>query len=202
MKSNKRTQVERSAATRDALIAAGRSLFATRGYGEIGTEAIARAAGVSRGALYHQFADKIDLFTAVFESVEAELIAGIEIALAESAETDPVALMRLGAGCWLDACSEPEMLRIALIEAPSVLGWVRWREIGDHYGVGLAARLITAAIALGRVAPQPVAPLAHVLVGALRESALYLAAASDKAGARAEVGAVIDRMIQALAVDG
>ena len=199
MKDKRRTQVERTAATREALIAAGRSLFSEYGYHDVGTETIARQAGVSRGALYHQFADKSDLFAAVFEAVEAAVIAGIGRTVEAAADADPVARMRLAASSWLDACGDAEVLRIALIDGPAALGWGRWREIGDRYGVALAVRLVTDGIDAGRIAQLPVAALAHVLVGTLRESALYLAAASDKVSARAEVGVVIDRMIASLA---
>ena len=98
------------------------------------------AAGVTRGAMYHQFADKQDLFAAVFEAVEAELTARIDAVVSESGRTDPLELMHLGARAWLDACADPEVHRIVLIEAPAVLGWERWREIGLRYGMGLVQR--------------------------------------------------------------
>ena len=198
MKIKRRTQAERRAATRDALVAAGRSLFAAQGFRAVGTEAIVQAAGVTRGALYHHFADKTELFAAVFEAVEAEVIARIGAAMADAGLSDPIALMRLGASRWLDVCAEPEIHRIGLIDAPAVLGWARWREIGSRYGMGLTQSLIAQAIASGRVPRQPVEPLAHVLLGALREAALFLAAASDPVQARRDIGAVIDRLIQSL----
>ncbi len=200
MKNKRRTQVERSAATRDALIVAGRSLFAAHGYHAVGTDAIARAAGVSRGALYYQFEDKAELFAAVFETVEADVIARIGVAVEKASDTDPIALMRLAASLWLDASRDPDVLRIALTDAPAVLGWARWREIGDRYGVALALRLITNALEVDRIVPLPVGTLAYVLIGMLRESALYLSAATDSARARADIGAVIDQMIESLAV--
>ncbi len=69
----RRTQAERSEATRDALIEAARELFAEHGYAGVGTEEIVRAAGVTRGALYHHFEGKRELFEAVYERIEAEL---------------------------------------------------------------------------------------------------------------------------------
>jgi AcrR family transcriptional regulator len=199
MKSNRRTQEQRSEATRTALIKAARPLFAASGFSAVGTEAIVRAAGVTRGAMYHQFSDKTELFAAVFEAVEAEMTQRIDVAVSGSGEGDPIALMKLGAVTWLDACAEPEVHRILLIEAPAVLGWERWREISLRYGMGLVQSLVEHAISVGRVAPQPAEPLAHVLIGALDEAALYLARADDPARARREVGAVIDRLIQSLA---
>ena len=198
MKHNRRTQAARSASTRDALVAAGRALFAAQGFAEVGTEAIVHAAGVTRGALYHHFADKTELFAAVFEAVEADVIARIGAGIAAAAPPDPVAAMRLGASLWLDASAEPEVCRIAIIDGPAALGWMRWREIGSRYGMGLVQGLLAQAMDVGQVPRQPVEPLAHVLLGALRESALYLAAAPDRVQARAETGAVLDRMILAL----
>jgi AcrR family transcriptional regulator len=198
MKDNRRTQAARTAATRAALLAAGRSLFAARGFADVGAEEIVRTAGVTRGALYHHFADKTELFAAVFETVEAEVIERIGAAIASARQSDPIAVMRLGASIWLDACGEPEIHRIALLDGPAVLGLARWREIGARYGMGLVQGVLAHAIEIGRVSRQPVAPLANILLGALREGALYLADAEDRMQARREIGAVIDRLIQSL----
>jgi AcrR family transcriptional regulator len=210
MKDNRRTQADRSAATQAALVAAGRTLFAERGYAHVGTEEIVRAAGTSRGALYHHFADKSELFAAVFEAVEADITARIAAAVAaaaggpDGADLDPITAMRVGASTWLDACTEPEVQRIALLDAPAVLGWERWTEISNRYNIGLVQELLSHAIAVGRIPQQPVPPLAHALLGTVREAALYLVRAydraTDQAQARTDMGAVIDRMIEALAV--
>lgn len=198
--SERRTQASRSAATRDALVAAARPLFARRGYADVGTEQIVRAAGVTRGALYHHFADKVALFAAVFEAVEVDVLARIAAAASDTdSDPDPVALMRAGAAAWLDACVDPEVQRIVLLDAPAVLGWERWTEISNRYNIGLVQGLIARAIEARRIAPQPVAPLAHTLLGAVREAALYLARADDQRQARAEVGAVLDRIIEGIA---
>ncbi len=199
MNIKRRTQAERTAATREALIAAARPLFAERGFAEVATEDLVQAAGVTRGALYHHFADKTDLFAAVFETIEAELIERLNAAIAKGKPRDPVAAMRLGAAAWLDFCTDAEVRRIALVEAPAVLGWMRWRKIGDRYSLALVQGLLARAIEEGRIARQPVEPLAHVLLGAVRESALYLAEAPDRNKARKELGAVLDQLISALA---
>jgi AcrR family transcriptional regulator len=202
MKDNGRTQAARSAATRDALITAARALFAQHGFAAVGTEAIVRAAGVTRGAMYHHFDDKAALFAAVFEAVEAEVTVRIDAAVGEAAVADAIELMKVGAGAWLDASADPEVQRITLLEAPPVLGWQRWREISLRYGMGLVQGILTHAISVGRVPEQPVAPLAHVVIGALDEAAMYLAQADDPARARTEVGAVIERLIESLAAPG
>lgn len=192
-------QEERSRVTREKLIAAARTLFATRGYAAVGTEEVVRAAGVTRGALYHQFRDgKEQLFEAVFEQVEAETTRRIaEIAL--TGATDPVAALRNGARAFLRICAEPEIERVALLDAPSVLGWARWREIGFEHGLGLVVATLQAGVDAGSIAPQPLTPLAHLLLGALDEGALYVAQAADPETARAEVEAVMDRLIDGLA---
>jgi AcrR family transcriptional regulator len=199
MTAKPRSQRDRSSATRDGLIQVARGLFAEHGYAGVGTETLARRAGVTRGALYHQFADKADLFAAVVEAVEAEVTGRIGEMVAASGQSDPIAVMKLGANTWLDACADPAASRILLIDAPSVLGWERWREIGLRYGMGLVQALITHAIEVGRIPDQPVAPLAHILIGALDEAALFVVRQDDQQAAREEVRVVLARLIDSLA---
>jgi AcrR family transcriptional regulator len=190
---------ERSEATRAALVAAARPLFADRGFAGVGTEEIVRAAGVTRGALYHQFRDKRELFAALFEQLEGELAQRVGEAAAASGATEPLAALRVGTDAWLDACTEPEVQRIVLLDGPAVLGTERAREIGLRHSVGLVEAALQAAVDVGQLAPQPVRGLAHVLIGAVDEAALYVATADDQVAARAEVGAVLDRLLQTLA---
>ena len=198
MNDTRRTQAERAAETREALIAAARPLFAEHGFAEVALETIVRAAGVTRGALYHHFADKTALFAAVFERVEAEVATRMVEAIATSHETDPVEVMRLGAAFWLDACSDPEIQRIVLVDAPGVLGWTRWTEIGNRYNTGLVRELLINAVETGRIPPQPIEATALTMLGAMREATMYVARAEDHDQARQEAGAVMDRLIHAL----
>jgi AcrR family transcriptional regulator len=188
----------RSEATRRRLVTAARALFGARGFAEVGTEEIVRAAGVTRGALYHQFRDKADLFAAVAEEVEAEIAERIAGAAGAEAAADPVGALRSGARLFLDACAAPEVERIILLDAPAVLGWQAWRDLADRYGLGLVHFGLQSAIEAGAIVPQPVAPLAHVLIGALNESALYVARAEDPAAARDQCVAIIDRILHGL----
>ncbi|HEX5924440.1 MAG TPA: TetR/AcrR family transcriptional regulator [Baekduia sp.] len=191
-------QEQRSRATRDGLLSAARVLFAERGYAAVGTEEIVRAAGMTRGALYHQFRDKEQLFEAVFEQVEAETTQRIaEGALA--AATDPLAALRAGSHAFLAVCAEPEIERIILLDAPAVLGWERWREIGFRHGLGLIVGVLQAGMDAGVIALQPITPLAHLLLGAMDEGALYIARSQDPDTARAEIEQIIDRLIAGLA---
>ena len=187
----------RSEATRRQLVSAARALFGARGYAGVGTEEIVRAAGVTRGALYHQFRDKADLFAAVAEEVEAEIAERIA-AGAAGATADPLAGLRVGARLFLDACAEPEVERIILLDAPAVLGWEAWRDLAGRYGLGLVQFALQSAMDTGAIDPQPVVPLAHVLIGALDECALYIAGAEDPAEAREQCAAIFDRILHSI----
>jgi AcrR family transcriptional regulator len=193
---SRRSQAERSQATRDALIGAARKLFAKRGYAEVGTEEIVRAAGLTRGALYHHFGGKRELLAAVYEQIERELAE--RIASAPLGATDPLEAMRAGTEMFLDACLEPEVQRIVLLDAPAVLGWERWREIAAEHGLGLIELTLQSAIDAGAIAPQPVKPLAHVLMGALDEAAMVVARAEDPAAMRVEVAATLQSLLEGL----
>ncbi|HEU5267208.1 MAG TPA: TetR/AcrR family transcriptional regulator [Jatrophihabitans sp.] len=199
MSTNRISPADRSTHTQAALLAAARPQFAAHGYAGASTEAIVRTAGVTRGAMYHHFADKTELFAAVFAAVEREVMDRIGTVVATSGESDPVALMRRGAGAWLDVCADPEVQRIMLVDAPGVLGWQRFREICLGYGLGQVHDLVAQAIAAGRIPAQPTLPLAHLLIGAMDEAALYIAQAADQTAARAQMGAALDQLITALA---
>jgi AcrR family transcriptional regulator len=192
----RRTQADRSAATREALIAAGRRLFAAQGFTEVSTDAIAAEAGVTRGALYHQFADKVALFDAVVDAVEADIAGRLAAEAAAAGVTDPVEGMRQAVRAWLDICVEPESHRIALLDGPSVLGWARWREVCQRHVFGLVEAVLIQGMEVGRIRPQPVRALAHVFMGASDEAALYVAEAADRALARAEMIEVLDHLIE------
>jgi AcrR family transcriptional regulator len=200
MDDTRRKQAERAAETREALIGAARPLFAAHGFAEVALETIVRAAGVTRGALYHHFADKTELFAAVFERVEGELAARMVAAIGAERQSDPLEVMRLGAAFWLDACSDPEVQRIVLVDAPAVLGWTRWTEIGNRYNIGLVQDLLTNAIETGRIPHQPVEVTALTMLGAMREATLYIARAPEDEQARQDAGAVMTRLIDALAI--
>lgn len=192
----RRTQAERSAGTRAALIAAARELFTERGFAGTGREEIVKLAGVTRGALHHHFGSKTELFRAVFEDVERDLTERV----ADSALTGDDAMEGLRRGCevFLDAATDPSVQRIVLIDAPSVLGWRTWREIDARYGLGLTITALTAVMDAGQIERRQVEPLAHMLLAALNEAAMLVASSSEPARTRAEVGAVIGRLLASL----
>ena len=182
-------RAERSEATRGRLVAVARELFAARGYADVGTEEIVARAEVTRGALYHHFADKRDLLRAAHEEVEAGLAEEIGAKIAAEAEAGSNAreVLELGARAFLDACERPEIARIALVEAPAVLGWSEWREIDERYGLGLVTGALELGMDQGAIRRQPTKPLAHLLLGAMGEAGMMIANADDAAAARREV---------------
>jgi AcrR family transcriptional regulator len=191
-----RTQAERSEATRAALLRAARELFAERGYAGVGTEEIVRRSGVTRGALYHHFRGKADLFRAVFERLEQELAE--RFAGEALARPDPWEALGAGAELFLDVCLEPEVQRIALLDAPSVLGWEEWREIEARYSLGLIRAGLEAAMEAGAIERRPLDALAHVILGAMMETGLFVARAADVPAARAEGGEVLRTLLESL----
>jgi AcrR family transcriptional regulator len=191
------TKAEQSEATRAALVGAAETLFAERGYADTATEAVVKAAGVTRGALYHHFTDKADLFRAVYEALEQRMIAGVEEAVAGL--TDPIAVLQRGTDAFLDACLDPAVQRIVLLEGPTVLGWDTWRHIDMAYGLGMVTAVLELAMQTGAIRPAPVEALAHILLGGLNEGAMLMASSPDLAAARLRTGEALRVVIDGLA---
>ena len=182
----KTTKAEQGEATRAALMRAARELFTEHGYGGVGTEEIVRRARVTRGALYHHFADKKDLFRAVHEQIEGEVMEAIGAEMA-AGDADPFALLVVGTHAYLDVCTDPAITRVTLVDAPSVLGWEEWREIDMRHGLGIVIVGLQGGMDSGVLRPQPVRPLAHLLLGAMGEAGMVIANSPDPEAARAEI---------------
>src|SRR5271156_1569442 len=195
----KRRKLEQSLATRAALIKTARKLFARLGYAATDIETVARRTRVTRGALYHHLQDKRDLFSAVFELEEQKLAQIIGAA----AVSHPSTWDGMLAGCnaFLDACLDPAVQRIVLIDALAVLGWERWREIDTKYNLRLMIGALQAAAEQGVIARGPFDSLAHLLMGAITEAAIFIAHAEDKPAARREVGENVVQLLSGLRID-
>jgi AcrR family transcriptional regulator len=187
---------QQSKATQVRLLTAARELFSERGFAGTATEDLVARAGVTRGALYHQYADKKDLFRAVFEEVERDL--GERIALAAAAETTPWEQIRAGARALLEASLEPAVRRIVLTDGPSVLGWEEWRRIDSKYAYGMVRTALAANVDAGNLPRHPIEPLAHLIIGALNEAGLAVAASETPAATRDEFIAALDGVLGAL----
>src|SRR5205823_357088 len=127
---------------------------------------------------------------------EQELVGRIA-SDAMSAE-DPLAALHVGARAFLDACEDPAVQQITLLDAPSVLGWEQWREIGLRYGFGLVQQTLEAAMDAGQIERQPVRPLSHLLLGALDEAAMLIARADDRGQTKREVAQSVERYLDLL----
>jgi AcrR family transcriptional regulator len=191
---NKR--VEQGQATRAALIGVATELFAANGYDGTAIPAVLDAAGVSRGALYHHFESKEALFEAVLRSVEAQ--ATVEVTRAAGGATDPLDGLRRGCAAYLAMCRDPVVRQISLIDAPAVVGWERWREIDEQHAFGLVKAAIAAIAADGRVKPELVDVMAHMVLAALLEVALLVARADEGRMAVRRGQEAIDELLTAL----
>jgi AcrR family transcriptional regulator len=189
---------EQSAATRAALLKVARKLFAERGYADTATEEVVRRARVTRGALYHHFADKLALFTAVFDEEETRLLS--QVGAASMRGRNAWERFQFGCEAFLDTCLDPAINRIVLVDAPSVLGRETWREMDEKYAIANVRVQLQALIDEGFIARQSVDPLAHILLGAVNEAAMLIAHAPDKTTARAEVGVSLKHLMEGLLI--
>jgi AcrR family transcriptional regulator len=181
----RRSQADRSRATKAELIRAGRELFAAHGYANVSAEQIVAAAGVTRGALYHHFGDKHGLFVAVIEAVEQENTR--EITEAIGATGDHWTGIVMGLRRFLDICQRPDVVQLAMIDAPAVLGWQGWRELEARYGLGLVTQALQRALDGGLLRPAPIPVLAKLVLSAVTEAGLIIAHSDHPTTARAEV---------------
>lgn len=189
MQVQRRTQEERRDATRRALIAAARRQFAESGYAATNTPAIAAEAGVTRGALYHHFADKQALFEAVVEEEHALLALAINAAAEAEDEPGPVRALIEGGDAYLAAMQDPGRRRILLIEAPAVIARERLEAINSRFGLKTLVEGVAAAVAAGAIRDLPVLPLAQLLDALFDRAAL--APAEELADYRKAIKALI-----------
>jgi AcrR family transcriptional regulator len=182
-----------ASATRDALLAAARGLFARRGYAQVSVDEIVQAAGLTKGALYHHFEDKRQLFRGVVEQVQRQIRERLRAAAAGVA--DPHARLRAACHAYLDACTEDEVGRIVVLDSPAVLGWDAWCKINREYGLGFFVEQLAA---LGRD-ERAAESSAQMLLGALDVAGRVIAQAGDRGAARGHVAPTVERMLAGMA---
>src|SRR2546423_4961410 len=193
----RRTQQQRSEATTGELLDAARELFSADGYQATSLDGITRRAGMTKGALYHHFADKEDLFRAVFER-EQRVIADV-VERAYRRKRDPWDGFLAGCRAFLEITLDPRVQRLTLLDAPAVLGWEQMRGIEARYGLAQLKSTLKLLIAEGRIAARPVDPLAHMLHGAICEGALVIARADDQRAAMRHVTRELRALLAGLA---
>jgi AcrR family transcriptional regulator len=187
----------RGAATRERLLAASRELFGDRGYEATSIEAVLERSHVARGALYHHFQSKSQLFDAVAEEVFVEIAD--QTAAAARGGADPLERLRAGSHAWLQMALDPHVQRIALLDPPTVLGWLRWRELDEQYTLGGLRASFRHLAGEGRIPDGEGELLAYMLLAALNEAALFIAYADDQQAALETGRAAIDTLLDRLA---
>jgi AcrR family transcriptional regulator len=190
-------RVAQGEATRQALLQAARATFGSQGYAATSLDEVVAAAGVTKGALYHHFADKESLFRAVFEQVEREVS---DQAVAEFLQPDPWQALIVGCRLWVEAHLASDVRQIVLNDARAVLGWEVARAIETRFSTVAVRGALRKAMSAGVLTRQPLRPLALMLTGALSESCLYVAQADDPATALEEVGGLIATMLLGMRV--
>ncbi|MGH3094653.1 MAG: TetR/AcrR family transcriptional regulator [Streptosporangiales bacterium] len=198
-------RAEHVADTRAALVSAARELFAERGYADVGTAEIVGRARVTRGALYHHFRDKADLFQAVMRAVAAELAGRLveeQTARTGAATAGVWDQLRHGVQAYLDACVGSDFQRIVLVDGPAVLGPAAWEALVQEYGLGLLRDWLGHAIEDGQIDVLPVDPLARLLAALIAEASVYIGGSTDQRTARDETGRTLDRVLVGLRPSG
>jgi AcrR family transcriptional regulator len=192
-------RAEHAADTRDALVAAARRLFAANGYDGTVTEQVVAEARVTRGALYHHFRDKADLFRAAMAEAAGEVALQLVDEQLAAEAPSPLQEIRDGVAAFLDVCvAGGDFQRIVLVDGPRVLGDQAWEELVDRYGRNLLEQWLARAVEAGDLAPVPAGALARLVIAMLTEASLAIARAADPAIARAELGEVLDRLLTGL----
>jgi len=195
-------RAEHAADTRDALIGAARRLFAAHGFDGTGTEQIVAEARVTRGALYHHFRDKADIFRAAMAEAAADVATRL---IDEQTATDaqsPMAEIREGVSAFLDVCVDGDFQRIVLVDGPRVLGSDAWEDLVEQYGRGILEEWLERCVGTGDLEDMPLRALARLLIAMLTEASLAIARADDPQSERAAFGETLDRILTGLRPPG
>jgi AcrR family transcriptional regulator len=191
----KNKKAQQSEATRRALIDAARTLFGEHGYAATSLDEVVASAKVTKGALYHHYEGKQELFAAVYEQVKLEVSDRFAVAFIEP---DPWEDLCVGCQAMLDAHLDPTVQRIVLHDAQAVLDADTIRRVDARYGAVVLRGALRRAIRAGVIRPLPLKTLALMLTGAIFEGCMSIADSEDPAGARADVGDVLTALLEGL----
>lgn len=184
--------------TRLRLLDAARQLFGRQGYADTSLDEVVARAKVTKGALYHHFRGKDDLFAAVYEQVQHEVSDRV---VAEFLREDAWEALIVGCELWIDAHLDPAVQRIVMRDARSTLGWEAVREVESRYGAVPLRGVLRRAVRQGVITPVALRPLALMLMGALNEACFHVAEADDPAAARVEVNTLLGALLGGPATD-
>ncbi|MBL1077231.1 TetR/AcrR family transcriptional regulator [Nocardia sp. 2] len=184
--------------TRQALLEAAGRLFAERDYADLAAEELVRAAGLTRGALYHHFDGKRGLFEAVVDDLESRAAQRIRAAIESASE--PFDRVDRGVAEFLDICAEPGYRHIVLLQGPIGLGWQRWRELDQRHLGGLIVDAVRTLLEAGLIRTHPAELIAAAFYGALTELSLHITENDDPRQARAQAQRLVHDLLGGLAL--
>ncbi len=179
--------------TINRLIEVARDYFTEHGYADSALEDIAKASGLTRGALYHHFKNKKGLFHVVLESVQKDVAERIEAEAAQSEELWEQLL--LGCLAFVAAAVEPKNKRILLVDGPAVLGFETWRIMDEHNSMRLLKGQLQIMEEQGCLKQGSIEAMTHCISGALNEAALWIAQKPDYEQALADIKIIISNML-------
>lgn len=197
-KQARRTQAQRTEATTTALVDAARELFAKDGFAATSLDAVAAKARVTKGAVYHHFQGKRQLFEAVFAREVERLCAAMPAVY--TTRQDPWDAFEACCRAFLGACLEPGVQRIMLLDALAAVGWEGVRRL-EAPMMELMEVAIARAVEAGRIAPRPAGPLAVFLYGALCETAMSVARADNQKAAHRKALTELHHVLSGLRID-
>eukprot|EP00435_Cladocopium_sp_Y103_P077195 s1_g934.t1 len=185
--------------TRAEILKSARTVFTETGFAASSLQQIAERAGVTRGALYHHFKNKKDIFLAVFRMMQAEMIEQLGQSTPTEAP-DHWATVSGVLSAFLEKSQDDEYRRIVLIEGPSALGWAEWREVEEEYALGFIGSFVDVLAKEGKIIAADRGALANMILGITIESSLALAM-NDGAYSAADIQKIAERMVFGLKPD-
>ncbi|MES0874823.1 TetR/AcrR family transcriptional regulator [Sinimarinibacterium thermocellulolyticum] len=192
-----RRRQARGTHTRERLLRAAEKLFVKHGFEAVGIERIVEAAGVTKGAFYHHFGDKLAIFREVFEAIDREMGERVR-ARALTADT-PLGMVQLGMRTCFELCAQPRYGRLVYVVAPAALGWKDWHEADTAIARQIVVEGLQNAAAHGELAPASLPALSTLLLGAILQAAITIATARRPRQLAAELADETDRLLLALA---
>ncbi|MGW5193890.1 TetR/AcrR family transcriptional regulator [Kribbella sp. NPDC004138] len=190
----KKLRERQAEATRELLVGIARERFVEQGYKATAMDDIVQRAGLAKGALYHHFSGKDALFKAVYDLVLEETAGAVMTAAL--AEEDPWVAVRAGLSAFLDACLQPAFRRIVIIDSVTVLAAGAWERGAEGVELPMLRTVLTPLVDSGALPGVTLDSLAHLALGGLYGSALYIARAADHEAARAEADVVLDVVLR------
>lgn len=192
-----RRRQSRGELTRERLLRAAEKLFVKHGYEAVGVDRIVDAAGVTKGAFYHHFGDKLAIFREVFEAIDHEM--GERVRERAMTAATPLGMVQLGVRTCFELCAQPRYGRFVYVVAPAALGWPAWHEADTAIARQIVVDGLQNAAEHGELAPASLPALATLLLGAILQAAITIATARQPQRIATELADETDRLLRALA---